>query len=723
MTSRAFTGSLLALMLCASEVPAQSFEYIGSALWNDVTDVRVAGSYAYCSFHDGLGVIDISDPATPTLVSKVLCQGRGESIDVQGGYAYMADGDSGLRIFDISNPEAAALVATWDSPAYAMGVDVQGSHAYITDWWLGLDIIDIANPAQPLWQSTFDTPDGAWDVMVQDDVAYVADAGNGLEIIDVTDPGNPAHLGHHDLGREGSATAVCVEGDYAYVALMDVAPALQIVDVSNPQNPHIVANLGDSRGYAGLWKNGNYLYLVDYAGGDLMIADVTDPEHPSFVTQWFDVADLLLAVTVQGSYAYLTCGNTARANYYTYDSGLSIVDVTDPSQPTLSGVYDARGDVRSISVVDDQAYVATVFPGFRIMDIADPANPATICSYWSRDSTGLSVDVETANGYAYATYMWQRLVVVNVQDEEHPEEAGSVSLNGDFPRLAVRGTLAFVADGAMGLRIINVANPLSPLELSTTNTPGEAADVVLDGDLAYVADGPGGFQIIDVADTLDPEIIGSCMTPFAAWSLCVANGYAYVADLNSGVQIVDITMPANPQIVGEYATPAWARGVAVDGNRLYVACAASGLLALDITEPTQPMLIAQYDTPGYAWDVVAHDGNVYVADQSGLMILHLETQEVGNRNSLRADHAELAQNYPNPFNSTTTIRFAVRGHVRVQLKIYDVLGRNVDTLVDETLRPGPHEIMWNADEFPSGIYLARLTTGQEIKTIKMALVK
>jgi hypothetical protein len=88
----------------------------------------------------------------------------------------------------------------------------------------------------------------------------------------------------------------------------------------------------------------------------------------------------------------------------------------------------------------------------------------------------------------------------------------------------------------------------------------------------------------------------------------------------------------------------------------------------------------------------------------------------------------LSQNYPNPFNPTTKIRFSiplakgVRG-MEVKLIIYDVLGRELSTLVNQSLKPGAYEVEFDGSNFASGIYFYRLTVGDFTQTKKIVLVK
>jgi len=69
---------------------------------------------------------------------------------------------------------------------------------------------------------------------------------------------------------------------------------------------------------------------------------------------------------------------------------------------------------------------------------------------------------------------------------------------------------------------------------------------------------------------------------------------------------------------------------------------------------------------------------------------------------------KLFQNYPNPFNPTTTIRFSIAISAEVSLKIYDVFGREMVTLLKGKINPGEHELLWRADDLASGVYFYRL---------------
>ena len=83
----------------------------------------------------------------------------------------------------------------------------------------------------------------------------------------------------------------------------------------------------------------------------------------------------------------------------------------------------------------------------------------------------------------------------------------------------------------------------------------------------------------------------------------------------------------------------------------------------------------------------------------------------------------LNQNYPNPFNPTTVIRYQIPVSSMVSLKVYNVLGQEVATLVSEEMKPGRYEVAWDATGFASGVYFYRLQAKDFVDTKKLILLK
>ena len=83
----------------------------------------------------------------------------------------------------------------------------------------------------------------------------------------------------------------------------------------------------------------------------------------------------------------------------------------------------------------------------------------------------------------------------------------------------------------------------------------------------------------------------------------------------------------------------------------------------------------------------------------------------------------LSQNYPNPFNPVTRIRYSIPQTSFVTIKVYDILGSEVATLINEEKPAGNYEVEFQAESLPSGVYLYKLQTGSFVATKKMLLLK
>ena len=83
----------------------------------------------------------------------------------------------------------------------------------------------------------------------------------------------------------------------------------------------------------------------------------------------------------------------------------------------------------------------------------------------------------------------------------------------------------------------------------------------------------------------------------------------------------------------------------------------------------------------------------------------------------------LVQNYPNPFNPVTSIQYFIKKAASVTLKVYNISGKEITTLVSESQQPGDHTVEWNGENIPSGVYMYRLVAGNYTETRKMMLLR
>ena len=79
--------------------------------------------------------------------------------------------------------------------------------------------------------------------------------------------------------------------------------------------------------------------------------------------------------------------------------------------------------------------------------------------------------------------------------------------------------------------------------------------------------------------------------------------------------------------------------------------------------------------------------------------------------------------YPNPFNPSTTIGFALPNDIKVILEVYNLKGQIVNTLADNLMDAGYHQVVWDANQMASGMYFIKMTAGDYVDTQKIMLLK
>lgn len=99
------------------------------------------------------------------------------------------------------------------------------------------------------------------------------------------------------------------------------------------------------------------------------------------------------------------------------------------------------------------------------------------------------------------------------------------------------------------------------------------------------------------------------------------------------------------------------------------------------------------------------------------------TSDVEINNNNNYESFSLSQNYPNPFNPTTNINFTIAKRSRVSIIVYDILGKEIITLINEEKNPGDYSVRFDAIDFSSGVYFYVLRVNEFVETKKMILVR
>ena len=269
------------------------------------TTVHVHDTYAYVSHGPTLRIFDVTEPATPVHLGSYTFPQDIYEVDVSGSLAYAAVDFYGLGILDVSNPAAPTLLASLEMPGQALSVAVSDSTAAVANRTSGLEVIDVSDPTVPVTRGAYFTDGYAIEVAAAGAFAYVADTPEGLVIVDLSTSGEPTAESVPSTTEPPAALSVAASGvSGAVVAgVISTSSLLELFDVSNPSTPARVgtyrvqgrpprrAGPAGSTRVARVQLDGSLAFVTDsYAPFILQVLDVSDPAKPTLVASYEPLA-------------------------------------------------------------------------------------------------------------------------------------------------------------------------------------------------------------------------------------------------------------------------------------------------------------------------------------------------------------------------------------------------------------------------------------------------
>jgi uncharacterized membrane protein len=523
----------------------------------------------------GLRIVDVMDPADPSELGFYETPGRPVELFVSENYAYMAEYNEGVLILDVSNPITPTLAGTYQysTTGYANDVFVQDDYAYVADWTGGLRIVDVSDPANPVEVSVYADLPNVWQVFVAGDYAYVVEVVVNqpywLHIIDISDPAVPTETGA--IETADWIWEVFVEGDYAYIANYDAG--LSIVDVSDPANPVEVGSYS-APDVLDVIARGDYAYVAssDWDGGFLVL-DVSDPANPVLVGTYNPGGVFWpFHLALSGPYAY--AGNPVG------EEEVALLDISDPANPTELEIIYPTGELFDLSTVGPYLYIADGYAGFKIYENLLPIFDATLGPDSEEDTLpGSSIvhhftldNLGETDGYTLTVSgsAWPTTLLTASPITVPALSAVTVTVQVEVPHLPLR---ALHDTDSFTLTAASAGDP--GLVLTTTGTTNAVTnpDVTLAPPVQTRDGSPGttvtyGFTVTnagDYSDTFALAIAGN------AWD---TSGPASVGPLGVGEEAtvaITVTIPQEPGL-GSLALDS-----AIVASDSYTLTASSGL--------------------------------------------------------------------------------------------------------------------------------------------------
>jgi len=280
-------------------------------------------------------------------------------------------------------------------PGKASYVFANGNYAYVT---LGTDwlILDASVPHQPKQIGRLSLPQPVSRMDVKNNIAYLL-VDDGIYLVDISDPTHPTQLSFYSTS--GQSLRVAVTKNHAYL-LNSGEDIIQIVDVSNPRQPQAAGSIETLVQIWAVTALGNYLVVATTVHPQVM--DVSEPTNPVEVGQLTNMAGgIVTSIIVVDGYAYT--GNYAvQSAKVDRGGGLHIIDITDPTMPVEVGLFEPEpfgsyGRTFSLIAVDEYAYLLSD-EHFWIVDISDPTAPTLHRAYNRAEGTN---SVAIISDYVY----------------------------------------------------------------------------------------------------------------------------------------------------------------------------------------------------------------------------------------------------------------------------------------------------------------------------------
>jgi hypothetical protein len=323
-----------------------------------------------------------------------------------------------------------------------------------------------------------------------------------------------------------------------------------------------------STNFNAIYSDGTYGYLA--LDSVLFIIDASNPTlNPSSVKALSQiiVSNKISWINVANSKAYVTMR----------DSGLEIIDVSNPYIPVKMGSCHTGGSAYSVKVSGNYAYVGADTAGMKVIDISNPNLPVIAGTFDLGNAHITSIDV--SGNYAYLAYQAEGFHVIDISVPSNPTavaflnyvSADNVFVSGNHAYLNVTDTVF----------IINISNPLMPVQegiiaqfLSSFNT------LYIDGNYAYISDSYNSrYQIWDVSNSFAPFLVGmysvSNLIFLGGQSIAINGSTAWFnsSDISSNSFIsfdfVNVANPATPVLAGKFRQPQIRTGICSSGNYVY----------------------------------------------------------------------------------------------------------------------------------------------------------
>ena len=776
---KVFIGAGGAIVICEI-ISADSIEVLSDFyLPSTVNDIYVRDNILFAlDYREGLLIYNISDIYNPNLISTLNFGSFCYDFLYDSTYIYVALGNSGIKKVNVTNISIPFVENESSVRAFTINKFQSCLYCFAGNSDIVCDSISIVSSEDLLQGGTIHTEEyfsfieGIYfnnhkGFLIENFAGPLGQESSAgiLYVLELSNPFNPQRLGHITVTEDFLHKVVCL-GDtvltFGYGKLIVVNASNSFFPAIITQSTNALMNSG-SFGYASL--NYPQLYIsYDYLAG-FLIVDIENLMNPS-KGYYLNTNNVTEVVWLKDSLLF------AGGN------GIYMADVSDIHDPVLKKHYTENvGAVRDIKTNDSLLFVASnTFKIFKIHG-KDSLSFLSELDYGSQSSQVAIDDTFAAIGGRY----WG-MHLINISNPSNPLYIRSVPVPFYIKHMAYQNNKLIVSEYQHNTPVIyDVSDPNNPLLIYEGNYSTTAFCISESDTVLFVGDWDSYSLVVLNIKDLD-NVYEISRKPVMGYptrieDIFVIDNLLFLTFFNQNaydgnLKIYDITNLNNIVELGYAFLPEWAISVCANKNITVVTDYYDGLYIYDIINFIPVELISftsnvisdnvhlswvtASETNNMGFEILRCAQNDYAWKKIGFIEGKGTTAETQSYSfidpslspgyySYRLKQMDfdgtfeysniieveigaprkfsLKQNCPNPFNPSTTIQYAISNRQFVTLKVYDILGKEIATLVNGEKSAGSYEIGFNASHLASGIYYYQLRAGDYVETKKMILLK
>jgi hypothetical protein len=671
---------------------------VGEWPWGPCRAVAARDGYTLIGNGKLIQVMNISDPSSPKVAAEYNTGGLVRGLALRDSLAFVCSGGS-LKILNISNLFSPVQIG-YVQLVGAKEVVPTDSFAYVLEDPGRLPlvkVIDITDPSNPrIRSSTAVAADWIVHMAVKNRYIYVS--GYNWPFLTIIDARNPDQLVHNDA--EIGSHSICIQDTFLFLG---ISSCLGVYSIANPINPVFLdtAFSGIIAGLNSMTVCGNYVYATSDSG--LFSYNISDPYNAFFISRlkteearFMLVQDSLLHMARDGDYC--------------------IVNIHNPDSLYTIGKFYTGGTPNDIAIQGNFAYVATGRPGLTILDLSNPTSPVRVGVLdFGKETYRILIKDTTA--YVGSD---SAVNIINISSAVDPVWINQTITPSYGPSdMYIDEQRLYCLIASTGTAIYDITIPSQLQYVGFNNFAGR--QIIVRDKIAYHAGGTGGFVIVDVHDPNNSKVLSTF--PCYAKSICLKDSFAFIANA-IGLYSFDISNPSIPESLSYISTPTSDYYTKLNFAGTYIYISSSNLVTVDISNPYNPTVVGQYSNI-LGNDISSDKKYIYMCyPMIGIKVFRNDLiTSVSNGVKNLPNKFILYQNFPNPFNSSTKIKFQLPFTAHVQLSIYNILGEEITTLIQGRISQGEHEVVWNSEDLPSGLYLYSMISEKYSSTKKLLLIK